>query len=266
MSNLCFCGCGTQANLGKWFIGHWNRGRVHSKEWSMKAWNTKRKRYGKHPPWVWNRGVTKYDDERMMHLSIVSKLNAKERGPKISIAKKGIPNLFAKGKKRPKEVCKRIREGIIRSYENPNRKITRYWLGKKITFPHGMKGKHHTKKAKAIIKKKRLLQVIPTKDTSIEKKVQSFLTEKNIIFEKHKAITGQPDIFIQPNICIFTDGCYWHGCPKCNKIQTKFADRKYRDKTITSTLSRNGYQVIRFWEHTINNDFDTVKDVITNAV
>ena len=32
---LCKCGCGKVANLGNWVIGHWNRGRINSKEYKI---------------------------------------------------------------------------------------------------------------------------------------------------------------------------------------------------------------------------------------
>src|SRR3990167_2641321 len=49
---------------------------------------------------------------------------------------------------------------------------------------------------KESIRKARLLQVMPFKDTLIEIKLQNLLKENGIIFETHYPISGQPDIFI----------------------------------------------------------------------
>ena len=100
-----------------------------------------------------------------------------------------------------------------------------------------------------IIKQRRLKQIFPFKDTSIEIKLQNWLKEQNIEFKTHYPILGQPDIFIKPNICIFADGCYWHKCPTCG-----FGEGKERDEMVTIELQKQGYMVIRLWEHEINKD------------
>ena len=64
------------------------------------------------------------------------------------------------------------------------------------------------------IRDARAKQVLPVKDTKPEKDLQEILNEKGIEFEKHKSILGQPDIFIEPNTCIFVDGDYWHANPE----------------------------------------------------
>lgn len=111
--------------------------------------------------------------------------------------------------------------------------LQRTFLGENNPFY----GKTHSDEVKA----KRLLQVIPIKDTSIEVALQNALKEKGIEFEKHKPIFGQPDIFIEPNICIFADGDYWHNLEKSKK----------RDAEVNITLQLMGYKVIRLWEHDI---------------
>lgn len=83
-----------------------------------------------------------------------------------------------------------------------------------------------------------------TKDTGIEIIIKKWLTENNIAFTpqyptKHTLV----DFFILPNICLFTDGDYWHG--------TRFPKRQIKDKIITSNLIEEGYMVIRLWESDI---------------
>ena len=105
-------------------------------------------------------------------------------------------------------------------------------------------GKKHKSTTIEKMKLARMHRVFPKNDTSIEVKMQNILKENNIEFEKHKAIVGQPDIFIKPNICIFCDGDYWHNRPGAQE----------RDEYVNKTLKENGYQILRFWEHEINNN------------
>ena len=53
------------------------------------------------------------------------------------------------------------------------------------------------------------------------------------------------------------DGCFWHGCPKHatrpvnNRVfwRKKLAGNQARDRRVTRTLRRNGWRVLRIWEH-----------------
>lgn len=89
-------------------------------------------------------------------------------------------------------------------------------------------------------------------NTSIEKKLQLALVKLGIPFETQKKLFGRPDIFIEPNICIFADGDYWHGLEKAKK----------RDPEVNEKLIKEGYIVLRFWEHDINDDVDTCLEKI----
>jgi DNA mismatch endonuclease (patch repair protein) len=111
---------------------------------------------------------------------------------------------------------------------------------------------------------------IPKKDTKPEKFLQKLLRENNIIFETHKAILGQPDIFIKPNFCIFVDGDRYHANPKKysdDKIIWNEYNRKGRhipaqtakmirekDKRITDNLKKEGFKVIRFWQSELEEE------------
>lgn len=62
-------------------------------------------------------------------------------------------------------------------------------------------------------------------------------------FTPQKSIAGVVlvDIFIDPNICVFVDGDYWHNYPLGLK----------KDKRQKELLESWGYQVSRVWEHDI---------------
>ncbi len=116
----------------------------------------------------------------------------------------------------------------------------------------------------------RLHQVFPMKDSKIEKQVQLALKIKGIEFRKHESIFGQPDIFIEPNICIFVDGCYFHCCSDCysEKVLSGKIPQKalIRDTKVNHKLNELGYQVIRIWEHTINNSNIDVANTIIGMI
>lgn len=64
-------------------------------------------------------------------------------------------------------------------------------------------------------------------------------------------------ILLGSRTVIFVDGCFWHGCLRCHDFQKdcnaywlqKILTNRARDARIRRTLRRNGWQVIRIWEH-----------------
>jgi len=107
------------------------------------------------------------------------------------------------------------------------------------------------------------------KCTSIEIKIQKALKDKNIDFEINKPLSGLPDIFIKPNICIFADGDYWH----CNPIKYPNGPinnyqktRIEKDKRINRILKSNKYKVLRFWENDIKNNWGKCEKKLMGAI
>jgi len=173
------------------------------------------------------------------HLEILNRARKKS----IEVRKRGILSMRGENNpsKRP-EVRKKIsiankghKGAHYKHTKEAKKKIRKYNLGKKLS-----------EITKEKIRKKRLHQVFPVKDTSIEIKMQDALKNENINFETHKPIFGQPDVFIKPNICIFCDGDYWHNLPNYKK----------RDKIVNKYLLNKRYIVLRFWEHEINNNIN----------
>lgn len=79
-------------------------------------------------------------------------------------------------------------------------------------------------------------------------------------------ISGLPDFaFPVEGVVVFTDGCFWHGCPTCKRTPSSnvdYWDRKIRrnrdrDTNVTATLRRQGWKVLRVWEHQLDS-LDTV--------
>ncbi|MGO9323529.1 MAG: very short patch repair endonuclease [Terracidiphilus sp.] len=76
-------------------------------------------------------------------------------------------------------------------------------------------------------------------------------------YRKHWKVDGTPD-FAWPKrkVAIFVDGCFWHGCSRCNRPsksnlsfwETKIARNRERDERVTRCLRDKGWTVIRIWE------------------
>lgn len=149
---------------------------------------------------------------------------------------------------------KKIRKGVTRYYKNPEARertsqfLLRYWERhpeKKEEIRQKLLNHPVSEDTRNKIRAKRLLQIFPIKDTAPEVAMQQILAELSIVFEKHKPVLGicQTDMFIQPNICIFVDGEYWHTRPEVIK----------RDSHITEALTNAGYKVIRIWDYELKD-------------
>jgi DNA mismatch endonuclease (patch repair protein) len=68
-------------------------------------------------------------------------------------------------------------------------------------------------------------------------------------------------VFPRQRLCIFVDGCFWHGCrkhfecPKKNRAwwKEKIEANRVRDRMQTRTLKEAGWKVVRIWEHDITS-------------
>jgi len=168
-----------------------------------------------------------------------------------------------------------------------NLKMSKKMKGRVFTDEHkkhlrenharGMKGKHHTEKAKLLISKAnsgsrnffygkkhteetleklrnrvvsektkakireaRLKQRMPKKDTKIEILMRGELKKQGIQFREQVPLGGVAivDFFIPKyNVSIQCDGEYWHKLPK----------RKLADIRQNKILRKQGYKVFRFW-------------------
>ena len=104
--------------------------------------------------------------------------------------------------------------------------------------------------------------ILPKKDTSIEVKIQEFLSLLHIEFFTHKYMNiehgYQCDILIpeqkgiKQKTIIEADGCFFHSCPICKHKEYYWTKkRKEIDKLRTKELQKKGFRVIRLWEHEI---------------
>lgn len=111
---------------------------------------------------------------------------------------------------------------------------------------------------------------IRSKNTKLEKTFFDLLNVHEIKFQAYPKIYGKPDCLIQPNLLVFVDSDFWHGWHFCQWKQRlpkdywieKIQKNIRRDKQKFRKLRRDGYVVIRIWEHTLkSNSTKVVKDI-----
>jgi len=140
---------------------------------------------------------------------------------------------------------------------------------KRFSQGHYNKGKTYeqlygiekAKELKLNYKKNRAIRQFPYNDTKPELALDKILQQLKLRYVKQKyELEGTPDRFIEPNICIFVDGDYWHANPKFYKSKDLIAnnytarEKWSKDNKITKDLKSQGFKVLRFWEYDIKND------------
>lgn len=108
------------------------------------------------------------------------------------------------------------------------------------------------------------MQNIRSAGTLPEALIMHALRRKKIYFAKNvKSITGKPDIvFRRKKIAVFIDSDFWHVHPKrfimpqSNKRywKEKIRRNKSRDKEVNGKLKKEGWKVIRIWEHDVKRN------------
>jgi len=89
-------------------------------------------------------------------------------------------------------------------------------------------------------------------------------------WRRHQVIFGKPDfIFLKYKVAIFVDGCFWHSCPKhatkpkgnATFWRRKLEANKARDHLVTRTLRRQGWRVLRIWEHALRHEAAVIRRI-----
>lgn len=113
------------------------------------------------------------------------------------------------------------------------------------------------------IDRHRTMQNVKSSGSKIERMMQSALAGSRLHGWKcnYKNVIGCPDfVFLEKKVAIFIDGCFWHGCPICNRPlpktnieywQKKISRNINRDRDNNEILESQGWIVIRIWEHEI---------------
>ena len=100
------------------------------------------------------------------------------------------------------------------------------------------------------------------RDTPAELAVRRSLYRAGLRYRVHYAVHERPRrvgdiVFPRERVVVFVDGCFWHACPlhgswpKTNARfwREKLEANRARDRETTQLLERQGWIVLRFWEH-----------------
>jgi len=111
-------------------------------------------------------------------------------------------------------------------------------------------------------------------NTKIDLMMKKMLTEIGRQFEMYPKMHGNPDFIIRrKKVVIFCDGDFWHGYKygEKKKPAKKFWRDKIelnmkRDQRVSRKLRRDGWSVLRFWEHDIEKRSEVCMRRITRAL
>lgn len=126
---------------------------------------------------------------------------------------------------------------------------------------------------------RRVMRANVGKESAPEMALRSSLHSRGLRFKKscrpEPTVRCTADIvFRRKQVCVFVDGCYWHGCPLhfvpphknrdwwLEKIQANID----RDCRQTELLEGLGWKVIRIWEHEIKEDLDAAAERVREAL
>lgn len=104
----------------------------------------------------------------------------------------------------------------------------------------------------------RMSQIRSTGNKSTELRAAAIFRQYKITgWRRHLPLPGHPDFaFPKSKVAVFIDGCFWHGCPLCNRPPKtrleywgpKIEGNKKRDARVTRELKEKGWRVLRVWE------------------
>jgi DNA mismatch endonuclease (patch repair protein) len=111
----------------------------------------------------------------------------------------------------------------------------------------------------------RAMKAVKLRNGALELLVQRELRRKGLLFQRNcKSLYGSPDIvFRKEKLVVFIDGDFWHGWRipswehKLSEFwRTKLHANRKRDRRNFRRLRREGWTVIRLWEHEIREDLN----------
>ena len=101
------------------------------------------------------------------------------------------------------------------------------------------------------------------KNTGPELAVRAALEQRGLSFELHaRDLPGRPDVvFRESRVAVFVDGNFWHGFgferwrdKLSEKWEAKIEATRKRDERNFRRLRRQGWRVVRLWEHQVERN------------
>jgi len=114
---------------------------------------------------------------------------------------------------------------------------------------------------------------IRSKNTKIDLRMKEIISDMECNYQMYPKMYGHPDFLIEEKIAIFCDGDFWHGYKYENKKkpaakfwQDKITKNMIRDKKVSRYLRKQGWSVLRFWEHDIEKRPEDCKRKISRKL
>ena len=115
---------------------------------------------------------------------------------------------------------------------------------------------------------------IRSQNTKAELIVFRELRKRGVYFQKHyKRAIGNPDIALpRKKKIVFIDGDFWHGY-QFSKLKKRLLKKYWlgkikknikRDKMNRAALKKDGWQVLRIWEHEVQKNLEKTVEKIIN--
>lgn len=239
----------TRKKNGKYIVKQEQRDAISKTSKGRKPWNTGKTLSDEHKEKLRQAKLGKKQTEEHKQNSVIARMKlAEEKG------------YYKPNSERSKKISKKLKGRIIDS--EWKKKMSDSWSYEKHVTPESRRKQHES----------RLNQVFPKKDSIPEKMMQIALQKEGIIFQKHKRLIGQPDIFIEPNLCVFVDGDFWHANPIKFKADKLMFHGRYakdiwaRDIYVNHELTKMGYNVMRIWVSDIELNIDKCAEKIIGLI
>jgi DNA mismatch endonuclease (patch repair protein) len=120
--------------------------------------------------------------------------------------------------------------------------------------------------------RQKTMRAVKGKGTTPERRLVAMLVGMGLKGWRKNAgdIIGKPDVvFSKEHVAIFVDGCFWHGCPYCQRKLMPETNRQYWERKINRNIElaksnnqkllENQWVVIRIWEHELKNATDRAR-------
>ena len=118
-----------------------------------------------------------------------------------------------------------------------------------------------------------IMSRIRSKNTSIDRRMREMLSETNVRFEMYPDLFGSPDFQVGKRVLVFCDGDFWHGYRYAEKKRPakkywreKIEGNMRRDRKVSRKLRRDGWSVLRLWEHDIKKNPDKCMQKILRKI
>jgi len=121
-----------------------------------------------------------------------------------------------------------------------------------------------------------IMSRIRSKNTSIDSidvRMREMLSEAGARFEMYPDLFGSPDFQVGKRVLVFCDGDFWHGYRYAEKKRPakkywreKIEGNMRRDRKVSRKLRRDGWSVLRLWEHDIKKNPDKCMQKILRKI